>query len=146
MSLFIRLVCNGDMKVDINGARLPAWPDRQSALIFLRDSVPSGRRNCIVRARFIENQSKCRWCHSIAKTATFTSWWLIKTKHCLLHSQGKRASAYYDNHTELHVSEKQKQSTNICMLMQKKHLTSHVKGRPCLFPNMSKLCICWGLF
>lgn len=58
VTLFFHLVFRGDMKTDLNGARLPTWLDRQPAFTFPVDFMLGGRQKCIQKARFIRNQSK----------------------------------------------------------------------------------------
>lgn len=45
------------MKVDRNGARLPAWLDRQSGFNFPGDFVPVGRRKLYSHGKIYEEQS-----------------------------------------------------------------------------------------
>lgn len=58
VSLFNHLVCDKDMKADRDGVRLPDGLDQQSVFIFLGDSVPGGRQNYKVKARFTGKRSK----------------------------------------------------------------------------------------
>lgn len=47
IGLFIKLVCNGDVNADRNGAN--------EALTFLGDFIPGGRQSSIVKVSFIGN-------------------------------------------------------------------------------------------
>lgn len=70
-----------------NSARLPAWLDHQSALMFPTDSGTSGGKNCLVKVRPARKWSKDQeCCYSIAITSylftvnvnahvSFNLWW-----------------------------------------------------------------------
>ena len=82
VSLPIYLVCGGYMKVDRNGARLPAWLHCRPAINFPGHLVRGGRQDSKVKARSMENQSKCWQIHYSKDDVqtTFSSSWYIKSK------------------------------------------------------------------
>lgn len=61
--LFTQSSYNGEIKAERIDARLPAWLDHPSALIFPGDLVAGGRPNCEMKAKFTGNQFKSLWSH-----------------------------------------------------------------------------------
>lgn len=67
-----RILYNGDIRADREGARLPAPLVNRPTFIFWGDFMPGGKRNCGVKARFIGNPSEWGRCHSDSITCAIS--------------------------------------------------------------------------
>lgn len=85
--LFTQSSCNGEITAERIDARLPAWLDHPSALIFPGGLVAGGRPNCEMKRKFTGNQFKSLWSY-------YSQVIMLSKPHLLYDSMFKEKSMY----------------------------------------------------